>query len=73
MQQYTMDFNLQYSLKKLPENSGKSLPATANIKNPVDVIGDARADRYNIAMNGAFRDDGVDAVLRSDTTVNDRH
>jgi acetyltransferase len=41
----------------------KSLPATANIKNPVDVIGDARADRYNIAMNGAFSDDGVDAVF----------
>ncbi len=41
----------------------KSLPTTANIKNPVDVIGDARADRYNIAMNGAFRDDGVDAVF----------
>ena len=41
----------------------KSLPATANIKNPVDVIGDARADRYNLAMNGAFRDDGVDAVF----------
>jgi acetate---CoA ligase (ADP-forming) len=41
----------------------KSLPATANIKNPVDVIGDARADRYNIAMNGAFRDYDVDAVF----------
>ena len=41
----------------------KSLPATANIKNPVDVIGDARADRYNVAMNGAFRDDEVDAVF----------
>jgi acetyl coenzyme A synthetase (ADP forming)-like protein len=41
----------------------KYLPATANIKNPVDVIGDARADRYNIALNGAFKDDGVDAVF----------
>lgn len=41
----------------------KLLPATANIKNPVDVIGDARADRYNIAMNGAFKDDDVDAVF----------
>jgi len=41
----------------------KSLPANANIKNPVDVIGDARADRYNIAMNGAFREDDVDAVF----------
>jgi acetyl coenzyme A synthetase (ADP forming)-like protein len=41
----------------------KYLPANANIKNPVDVIGDARADRYNIAMSGAFRDDDVDAVF----------
>lgn len=41
----------------------KSLPATANLKNPVDVIGDARADRYNIALNGAFKDDDVDAVF----------
>ena len=41
----------------------KSLPANANIKNPVDVIGDARADRYNIAMNGAFKEDDVDAVF----------
>jgi acetyl coenzyme A synthetase (ADP forming)-like protein len=41
----------------------KSLPANANIKNPVDVVGDARADRYNIAMSGAFREDDVDAVF----------
>jgi len=41
----------------------KSLPANANIKNPVDVVGDARADRYNIAMNGAFREIDVDAVF----------
>jgi len=41
----------------------KSLPSNANIKNPVDVVGDARADRYNIALNGAFKDDDVDAVF----------
>ncbi len=41
----------------------KYLPANANIKNPVDVVGDARADRYNIAMNGAFKEDDVDAVF----------
>ena len=41
----------------------KFLPATANIRNPVDVVGDARADRYNIALNGAFREDDVDAVF----------
>jgi acetyl coenzyme A synthetase (ADP forming)-like protein len=41
----------------------KSLPATANIKNPVDVIGDARADRYNIAINGAIGDPNVDGIF----------
>jgi len=41
----------------------KALPANANIKNPVDVVGDARADRYNVALNGAFREDDVNAVF----------
>ena len=37
----------------------KALPATANIKNPVDVIGDARADRYVVAIQAAFDDEDV--------------
>ncbi|MDD5765282.1 MAG: acetate--CoA ligase family protein [Candidatus Marinimicrobia bacterium] len=41
----------------------KNLPKTANTNNPVDVIGDARADRYNIAMSAAFKDDNVDGVF----------
>ena len=41
----------------------KHLPATANVKNPVDVIGDARADRYNIAVSAAMKDDGVDGAF----------
>ncbi len=41
----------------------RSLPAAANIKNPVDVIGDARADRYIAAMDAAFKDDDVDGVF----------
>jgi acetyl coenzyme A synthetase (ADP forming)-like protein len=41
----------------------KSLPATANIKNPVDVIGDARADRYRVALSTALKDPGVDGTL----------
>jgi len=41
----------------------KSLPATANIKNPIDVIGDAHADRYNAAMSVAFKDPAVDGVF----------
>ena len=41
----------------------KNLPKTANINNPVDVIGDARADRYNVALSAAFKDPAVDAVF----------
>lgn len=48
------------------ETTGKfkrSLPSTANIKNPVDVIGDARADRYHAAMSGAILDEDVDGLF----------
>ena len=41
----------------------KNLPPTANIKNPVDVIGDARADRYTVALSAALKDDNVDGAL----------
>lgn len=41
----------------------RSLPATANIKNPVDVIGDARADRYRVAMASALDDEHVDGAF----------
>jgi acetyltransferase len=41
----------------------KALPATANIKNPVDVIGDARSDRYLAAIQAAFDDADVAGVF----------
>ena len=41
----------------------KSLPATANLKNPVDVIGDARADRYMAALEGVLADPNVDQAM----------
>lgn len=41
----------------------QSLPKTANIDNPVDVIGDAKADRYKVAITSALKDDQVDGVL----------
>jgi acetate---CoA ligase (ADP-forming) len=40
-----------------------SLPCTSNIKNPVDVIGDARADRYEAALGAILEDPNVDQVL----------
>jgi len=41
----------------------KALPAAANTKNPIDVIGDAREDRYAAALEAVFADDDVDQVL----------
>ena len=39
------------------------LPAAANLHNPVDVIGDAAADRYENALAAVIRDQGVDGAL----------
>lgn len=39
------------------------LPASANIHNPVDVIGDANYDRYENALSAVINDDGVDGAL----------
>jgi len=39
------------------------LPRAANILNPVDVLGDALADRYSEAINDVLAEKGVDALL----------
>ncbi|MDA8165429.1 MAG: acetate--CoA ligase family protein [Desulfobacteraceae bacterium] len=39
------------------------LPAAANIANPVDVIGDARMDRYRDALEAVLADGNVDGVI----------
>ena len=39
------------------------LPVTANVNNPVDVIGDAAQDRYENALSAVIRDEGVDGAL----------
>lgn len=41
----------------------KYLPPTANLNNPVDVIGDAQHDRYENALNIVLKDPGVDSVI----------
>jgi acetyltransferase len=41
----------------------KSLPHTANLNNPVDLIGDAKKDRYSAAVSSILGDDGVDGAL----------
>ena len=39
------------------------LPAAANTHNPIDVLGDALADRYGMALEAALKDPNVDGVL----------
>jgi acetyl coenzyme A synthetase (ADP forming)-like protein len=41
----------------------QGLPDAASAVNPVDVLGDARSDRYRFAMEQVLADPGVDAVL----------
>ena len=45
------------------ESLKSHLPATANVHNPVDIIGDAAQDRYESALNAVIRDEGVDGAL----------
>lgn len=40
-----------------------ALPPTANVHNPVDVVGDALADRYQVAVQALAEDENVDAIL----------
>ncbi len=41
----------------------KGLPPAAAINNPVDLVGDAQADRYAYALDLVLKDENVDAVL----------
>lgn len=50
----------------LPETEAalaKALPAAASTHNPVDVLGDATAERYRAAIREVLRDPNVDGVL----------
>lgn len=41
----------------------KRLPVTASVNNPVDIIGDALADRYQLAIDAVLADKNVDALV----------
>lgn len=46
----------------LSELRGK-LPSVAAFNNPIDVVGDAGADRYQVALEPVLRDPNVDSVI----------
>ncbi|MCF8024021.1 MAG: acetate--CoA ligase family protein [Desulfobacteraceae bacterium] len=45
------------------ETLSSHLPATANLNNPVDIIGDAAQERYKQALEAVIKDEGVDGAL----------
>ena len=54
-------------LAELSEKSNKKLtkelPESSSIKNPVDILGDALANRYEVAISTCLEDKAVDSVL----------
>ena len=49
--------------KKTTELLKSSLPAEANIHNPVDVLGDAKEDRFKVALSALGEDKNVDGIV----------
>ena len=48
---------------KTQETLRQALPPAASVLNPIDVLGDARSDRYKVAVQAALADQGVDAII----------
>jgi acetyltransferase len=49
-----------------PETANRlktSLPPAASTRNPIDVLGDAKADRYKIAVEAALKDENTDGLM----------
>jgi len=63
------DASIRYGLvlSKLEERTvtelKKFLPKTANFNNPIDVIGDAQHDRYDITLKKVLNDKNVDGII----------
>lgn len=59
--------NLSISLAKFSKITSKTLkrklPQAASIHNPVDLIGDAKADRYQLVLKAVLGDKNVDGII----------
>jgi len=49
--------------EKTVETLAAGLPPSANVRNPIDVLGDALADRYEFAIETVLGDPNVDSAL----------
>jgi len=48
---------------RIQQKLALKLPAASNVQNPIDVLGDALADRYKFALQSAVNDKEVNAVI----------
>ncbi|MCL6478049.1 MAG: acetate--CoA ligase family protein [Peptococcaceae bacterium] len=59
--------NLGLAMARFRKNTIEALraglPDESNIYNPVDVLGDAKADRFSLAMEKVLADDNVDSMV----------
>lgn len=55
--------NLAELENKTIKNLGLTLPAASNLENPVDVLGDALADRYKSAIETVSQDENVNGMI----------
>ena len=55
------------TVSPLSEATAKAIkgkvPAYAVVKNPVDLVGDANAERYEVAINALVKDKAIDSIL----------
>jgi acetyl coenzyme A synthetase (ADP forming)-like protein len=57
------DLELARFSEETIKNLARDLPSAANLRNPVDVIGDASQERYENALWTVIKDEGVDGAL----------
>ena len=48
---------------KILANLDRTLPSYWSKANPIDLLGDAKADRYKVAVENCLEDDGIDGLL----------
>ncbi|UCC92199.1 MAG: acetate--CoA ligase family protein [Thermoplasmata archaeon] len=49
--------------KAILDQLSRDLPAEANIYNPIDVLGDARLERYRLSIEAMLAEDRVDSIV----------
>ncbi|MCL1927074.1 MAG: acetate--CoA ligase family protein [Syntrophorhabdaceae bacterium] len=58
-----LGINLFEVSEELQAKMAPKTPPTASLNNPIDIIGDARADRYRDVLNILSQEDSIDTIL----------